>query len=122
MKNLLVIEPDNVLRKIYTEVFSERGYNVTAVNSAQSAVMAADLLRPDAVILEIQLVEHSGIEFLYEFRSYIDWRDIPVCVNTQIPPQEFKGSWQLLTDELLIKDYLYKPDTRLKDLIKSIES
>jgi DNA-binding response OmpR family regulator len=82
--------------------------------------MSADVIQPDLVILELQLVEHSGIEFLYEFRSYTDWQQVPVIIQSQVPPAEFADSWQLLHDELGVRGYLYKPRTSLTQLLASI--
>jgi DNA-binding response OmpR family regulator len=122
MRRLLLIEPDYVLGQIYKEFFSRQGCVVDLANTAQSAVQLADDSKPDVVVLELQLVEHSGIEFLYEFRSYTDWADIPVIINTHVPASEFKDSWRILTDELVVKNYLYKPQTTLKDLLDQIDN
>jgi DNA-binding response OmpR family regulator len=121
MKELLIVEPDHLLSRIYESAFTSIGYNVTLANAAQSGIMAADKLTPDLVILEIQLVEHSGIEFLYEFRSYSDWQHTPVIINTQVPPEEFNGSWQVLKNDLSVGCYLYKPKTNLKSLLRNAE-
>jgi DNA-binding response OmpR family regulator len=96
------------------------GHEVQAAGSAQAAIMSADVIRPDLVILELQLVEHSGIEFLYEFRSYPEWQAVPVIVQSQVPPAEFAGSWQLLQDELGVRAYLYKPRTALVQLLSDV--
>lgn len=82
--------------------------------------MAADQIRPDIVVLELQLIEHSGIEFLYEFRSYSDWRNIPVIVHSHVPAQEFGASEKLLSKHLGIGEYLYKPHTTLNQLLRSV--
>ena len=70
--------------------------------------------------MELQLVAHSGVEFLYEFRSYSDWKNIPVIINTHVPPSEFAGSRDLLRRELGVQAYLYKPHTTLKKLLSSV--
>jgi DNA-binding response OmpR family regulator len=93
---------------------------VRAAGSAQAAIMAADAETPELVVLEIQLVGHSGIEFLYEFRSYADWQDVPVIIQTQVPQSEFTDSWELLRSELGVQDYLYKPRTSLEQLLAAI--
>ncbi len=82
--------------------------------------MAADKTKPDLVILELQLIEHSGIEFLYEFRSYPEWQAIPVLVLSQVPPSEFAASRQLMTDDLGVRTYLYKPRTSLRQLLANV--
>ena len=118
---ILLIEPDYILGGIYERALEEAGNSVSLVRGAQAAITAADHTRPDLVLLELQLVEHSGIEFLYEFRSYPEWQDVPVIIQTQVPPSEFVGSWSLLKDELGVEAYLYKPQTKLKSLVKYVK-
>ncbi len=120
MPQILLIEPDYVLAKTYSRALITAGYQVQAVPTAQAAITAADTQTPDLVILELQLVEHSGIEFLYEFRSYADWQAVPVIIQSQVPHGEFADSRQLLHDELGVKDYLYKPQTSLRLLIRTV--
>ena len=117
---LLLVEPDRVLAKTYAEALLGAGHHVVAAATAQGAIQAADALVPDLVILELQLVEHSGIEFLYEFRSYVDWQDKPVIIQTHVPPAEFGGSRQLLKTELGVGAYLYKPHTSLRELLAHV--
>lgn len=120
MPNILLIEPDRLLAQTYHQVLTEAGHQVVACAGAQAAVMAADKIRPDLVILELQLVEHSGIEFLYEFRSYPEWQTIPVLIHTHVPPAEFNESWPILGRELGVDIYLYKPRTSLRQLLATV--
>jgi DNA-binding response OmpR family regulator len=120
MPNVLLIEPDRLLAETYRQVLEAAGHDVTVASGAQAAVMEADAAKPDLVILELQLIGHSGIEFLYEFRSYLDWQAIPVIIQSQVPPGEFVGSWQLLSQELGVKVYLYKPQTTLRQLLAQV--
>jgi two-component system cell cycle response regulator DivK len=117
MNNVLLIEPDRVMAEIYKRAIEADGISaVTSVSGAQAAIMAADKHRPDLVILELQLIEHSGVEFLYEFRSYSEWQAIPVLVQTMVPFSEFRDNWHLLQDELGVRAYMYKPHTSLRQL------
>ena len=120
MANILLIEPDRLLADTYRQSLESAGHDVLMCASAQSAVFAADAFSPELVILELQLSEHSGIEFLYEFRSYAEWQHIPVIILSQIAPAEFNVSQQLLTEELGVKHYHYKPHTTLADLLTSV--
>lgn len=120
MAQILLIEPDRLLAENYVQVLQHSGHNVTAASSAQSAILAADQAHPQLVILELQLVEHSGIEFLYEFRSYPEWQNVPVILQSQVPPTEFSASAQLLKGELGVRAYLYKPHTSLSQLVSAI--
>jgi DNA-binding response OmpR family regulator len=120
MMKILILEPDKVLQNIYEQALTGLGFKVDVSSNAQSAISLADSRTPDLVIIELQLVEHSGIEFLYEFRSYSDWQTIPVIINTIIPANEFSNSQLILKNELNISTYLYKPDSSLKQLIKEV--
>ena len=120
MAQILLIEPDRLLAESYVRALQSAGHQVSAAGGAQAAIMAADAVKPDLIILELQLVEHSGIEFLYEFRSYPDWQGIPVLIQTQVPRGEFADNWQLLQDELGVRAYLYKPRTSLSQLVSSV--
>ena len=120
--SVLLVEPDQVLAKIYNQALRQAGYKVTHVFYAQQAVEAADKKAPNVVICEIQLISHSGIEFLYEFRSYGDWRNIPVLILSSVPPLEFSRSLKGLSEDLGVTKYLYKPKTNLAELISAVDS
>ncbi len=118
--NILLIEPDRLLAGTYRQVLQTAGHSVVMCASAQSAVFAADAIKPDLVILELQLIEHSGIEFLYEFRTYPEWQSIPVILHTNVPPKEFSGSWDMLKEQLGVAAYYYKPLTTLRTLMRAV--
>ena len=120
MAGILFIEPDRVLAETYYEALTSAGHSVVVTPSAQTAIMVADEINPDIIVLELQLIEHSGIEFLYELRSYLDWQNIPVIIQTQVPPGEFNDNRQLLKEQLGIAEYLYKPQTSLQQLIDCV--
>lgn len=120
MSQILLIEPDRVLAETYRQALLAGGHTVVCCASAQAGIISADQHRPDVVILELQLIEHSGIEFLYELRSYQDWQNIPVIVHTMVPPSEFTANRNLLKSQLGVDTYLYKPDTSLRQLLSSI--
>lgn len=120
MAQILLVEPDRQLAQTYASAFSQVGYQIGARANAQTAIQAVDSLSPDLIILEIQLIEHSGIEFLYELRSYPEWQDIPVIILTQIPPAEFNDNLQILRGELNVSSILYKPHTNVKKMLQTV--
>ena len=120
MAHIILIEPDRLLAESYKQALVHDGHSVVPCASAQAAIMAADQQAPDAVVLELQLVQHSGIEFLYEFRSYTEWQNIPVIIQTHVPAGEFTGNWQTSQHELGITGYLYKPLASLNNLLNSV--
>jgi DNA-binding response OmpR family regulator len=121
MAHIVLLEPDRILAETYRKILNVEGHTVVPCASAQAAIMAADQQQPDLIILEMQLIEHSGIEFLYELRSYAEWQKIPVIIHSHVPAGEFAANWNLLKDHLGVAGYLYKPLTSLRNLIKTVE-
>jgi CheY-like chemotaxis protein len=120
MSDILMLEPDAVLAHQFTRALEHSGHSVRVTVSAQDAVYKVDEQIPDVVLVELQLVAHSGIEFLYELRSYTEWQDIPVIVHSCIPPTEFADSMELLSSRLGMREYLYKPQTSLRKLLSAV--
>ncbi len=117
---ILLVEPDKVLASTYKQALTSAGHHVTMCAGAQAAIIAADQIQPDVVVLELQLPGHSGVEFLHEFRSYSDWARVPAIVHTMVPAGEFAASWPLLRDRLGVTEYLYKPLTSLQRLLQTV--
>jgi DNA-binding response OmpR family regulator len=117
---VLLIEPDARLGNTYASGLRMQQHAVVLCNTAQDAICEADQQRPDVVVLELQLTRHSGIEFLYEFRSYPDWQDIPVIILSHVPPNEFAQSRDLLHRRLGVRAYHYKPQTNLRTLLQAV--
>jgi DNA-binding response OmpR family regulator len=113
--NILLVEPNTSLGKIYAKALEGAGHVVSHCRGAQEAVLSADQKQPDAVVLELQLPGHSGVEFLYEFRSYAEWQNIPVILHTLVSQEHLH-----LPQQLNVSTHLYKPTTTLKNLRQAI--
>jgi len=122
MAKVLVVEPDHKLARVYANALKLRNHQVALAHTAQDAIVEADEVKPTVVILELQLTAHSGIEFLYEFRSYSDWVKIPVIILSNVPPAEFDASQKLLNERLGVVVYLYKPQTSLQTLLHAVDN
>jgi DNA-binding response OmpR family regulator len=122
MAKVLLIEPDLKLARIYANALKLRHHEVAVAHNAQDAIVEADESKPSVVILEVQLAAHSGLEFLYEFRSYSDWTNIPVIIMSSVPPAEFESSRKLLHDRLGVVAYHYKPQTSLQTMLHAVDN
>lgn len=118
---ILLIEPNKLFAQNVQKILAASGYKVGVSASAASAISSADEQKPMLVILEIELAKHNGIEFLYEFRSYADWLDIPVIIYSHVPPSKFKLMPKQL--KLLgVNQYFDKSKTGLKELALAVAS
>lgn len=117
--DILLIEPDKLLGDVYKKALKRQGLKVELCTNAQTAVNYLDRHTPKLIILEIQLAEHNGIEFLYELRSHEDWKNIPVIINSLIPIEDI-GLTHESQVELGVSNVLYKPQTKLERLLEIV--
>lgn len=120
MAHILLVEPDAILARAYQAALCRAGHTVDTAATAQAAVSLADQRRPDAVVLELHLPRHNGVEFLYEFRSYADWQAVPVLIHSMLSASEFAVIGQQQRDLLGIRAHLYKPSTSLAMLVQQV--
>jgi DNA-binding response OmpR family regulator len=80
MPRILLLQSDDQTAANTAAFLESRGHQVDTHKDPQSAVAAADVQLPDLVILELSLAGRSGVEFLYELRSYPDWQQLPVII------------------------------------------
>ncbi len=119
MTHVLLVEPDVVLARAYSRALQYYGHSVAHHTSGQTALMAIDTRRPEAIVLELQLLVHNGLEFLYELRSYADWQNIPVIMLGDVPKEEMSKG--LDTTYLQPFRYVRKTDTSLQELCSIID-
>jgi len=117
MRHVLLLEPDGLLAASISRYFEAAGFKVHAHSDPQAAVTQADKQLPQVVITELQLAGRSGVEFLYEFRSYPEWQTIPVIIYTSLHDQDI-ADYQTVFSELNIQACLYKPVTSLDQLLR----
>ncbi len=120
MAQILLIEPDLILAMTARKFLENLGHEVHWRADAQSAINSADETAPDVVVMELQLAQHSGMEFLFEFRSYPEWQRVPIIVISDLPPKQLNISspaWK----QLDIAAYFYKPKAKLVHIANAID-
>jgi DNA-binding response OmpR family regulator len=122
MQNVLLIENNSSLAKVYAHALEHAGFSVVAKADAEQAIHAADDQAPSVVVLELQLSGRNGLEFLQEFRSYSDWQNIPIIIHTMVKPEVMSKAVHALERDFDVKDILYKSRTSLQDLVNIVRS
>lgn len=120
-KRILLVEPDAILAKIYQNTLITKGYDVCCAADAQIAIRLLDQQPFELIILELQLINHGGVEFIYELRSYGEWSKIPIILHTIVPYHALSFT-KLQRRQLGIAAYLYKPVTTTRQLLQSVEA
>ena len=120
MPQVLLVESDRLIANNVVRVLQKAGFEVNWQVDPQAALDIADSQPPGVVIIDLVLAGRGGIEFLYEFRSYPDWRGVPVVVFSSLSVEELKEAIKGF-EYLNVTDYHYKPNTTLSKLTRTIE-
>jgi CheY-like chemotaxis protein len=101
VKNLLVVEDNDIERQSIVSLLSHEGVEVRSVSTAEEALQAVRAGRVDCLVLDLRLPDMSGTELLERIEAEYGLEDLPVIVYTG-------------------KDLNEAETTRLKTLSKSI--
>jgi signal transduction histidine kinase/DNA-binding response OmpR family regulator/CHASE3 domain sensor protein len=103
-RRLLVIEDDPEFAKILVRLGQGRGFQCIAAGTADDGIALAERVRPDGVLLDVQLPDHSGLSVLERLKRRPATRHIPVHMVSVVDLRQRAG-------ELGAVGYLQKPGT-----------
>ena len=79
-KRIVLSIDDNVVQlKLYQEMLSQK-YDFRAVKSASEALNFLNTIRVDLVLLDIEMPNITGFEFLKDIRKIPSYMDVPVII------------------------------------------
>ena len=80
MARILLVDDEEHIRQLYTVELSEEGHKVFTVATGHNLMNRIDSLQPEAVVLDIRLVDYDGLELLQDIRN--QHHDLPVILCT----------------------------------------
>ncbi len=102
---VLVIEDEKEIRDLLRYNLERAGFRVAAASDGEDGLRQVFASRPDALVLDLMLPGHNGLEILREVRGEPATADLPVLVLTARAAEMDK----LLGFERGADDYLTKP-------------
>ena len=81
-KKVLVVEDNELNMKLFNDLLEAQGYDVVQTRDGLQALDLARQVKPDLVLMDIQLPEVSGIEVTKWLKEDEDLRNIPVIAVT----------------------------------------
>jgi CheY-like chemotaxis protein len=118
MKQVWIVDDDQEMTRAISMMLEMLGCQVTGFLSARNA--AKTLLtgmRPDMLVLDINMPEVTGLDFLEFLRRRPEWKDLPVVMlSTEAADVTVDQALELGAD-----GYLMKPIT-LEELDKVMET
>ena len=81
-KRIMVVEDNDLNRKLFCDVLKANGYEVVPVADGQNVIATAKKFMPQGVVLDIQLPNISGLELIQAFRADRQLMEIPILAVT----------------------------------------
>ena len=81
-KTILVVEDQEDNRRIMRDLLSSAGYEVAEALTGLEGVSQSEALRPDLILMDIQLPGIDGYEATRRIKANADLRHIPIIVVT----------------------------------------
>lgn len=114
MKNILLIDDDEIIQKIIFKVLQQSGYNVTFATDGRDGMSKIELFKYDLVITDIMMPYLNGFEMIQELKKHPNTVDAKVVVISSITHEaSIKDSMNLGVDcyipkPILIDSFLSK--------------
>jgi len=117
MPRILVVEDQFALREGYVTILKKGGYEVFEASDGMSAVLEAERVHPDVILLDLLMPYMDGLAFLrkYDVRTAHPEVSVVVFSNSSAPDKLQEAL------ELGAKRYLIKAIVSPKKLLKIVE-
>ncbi|GMM93805.1 response regulator [Qipengyuania sp. MTN3-11] len=104
-KRIMVVEDNDLNRKLFCDVLKANGFEVVPVSDGQNVVATARKFAPHLVIMDIQLPNISGLDLIAQLKNDGGLAKTPVLAVTAYAG---KGDEERIRDAGA-EDYLAKP-------------
>lgn len=101
MGKILIVEDDEDLVETYTDLLEINHHSVIAVTKAMDAISLVMRLKPNIVLLDLNLAGYSGTVVINMIRDYQSLKDTKIVVITG-HPEMLKGSRELSRVDLVL--------------------
>lgn len=81
-KKVLIIEDEEVLRSLYSEILRAENFEVEAVEDGSRGLNKLVTFKPDLVLLDLMMPVMDGKTMLRSMRALPEFKDLPVIVLT----------------------------------------
>ena len=115
-KKILIIDDEEVLRRIMRTMLERRPFEVIEAASGVEGFDLAKKLQPDLILLDWNMPGMNGAEVLRSLRAEALTASIPVILLTGTDPQDLAAQGS----ELAACDYVLKPFSVLQ-LLEKVE-
>ena len=121
MQNILIADDEPLLRELLEFRLGQRGYRASVAADGREALQLFDADPPDAVVLDMMMPVHDGMEVLRRIRSSPSQADTPVIMLTaKRAEKDIVGALELGANDYLVKPFM--PEELLARLARLLKA
>ena len=116
MKTILILDDEEVVRRVLRVMLEGQGYRVLEASEGAEALRLLAEERPDLILVDLTMPGMSGIQFVEALRKQVEM-PAPFIILTGTDPEEIEK----LSDGLGASSFLQKPFSK-EELLQKVES
>lgn len=106
MKKILIIEDEQPIREIISEVLNSRSYDVHVAQDGFEGLKEAERVRPDLIISDIMMPNLDGYDVLQRLRESEETRTTPfIFLTSRDERNDFRRGMELGADDFISKPF-----------------
>ena len=107
MQTILIADDEPLLRELLEFRLGQRGYRIISAADGREALAQYEVDRPDAVVLDMMMPVHDGMEVLRRIRGADQDRSTPVIMLTaKRSEKDIVGALELGASDYLVKPFM----------------
>ena len=115
---IMLADDDPFILELYMAKLKREGFDVYTVGDGEEALLKIDSVRPDLIILDMNMPRIDGLEVLRYIRTSSDRKDMPVIVlSNAVTESMLKDIWDLKPTR-----FLTKRDSRPNNVLAEIRA
>ena len=118
MKELLIVEDEEMLRKIYTTLFELENFKVHKAKNGYDAVEKLKAISPDIIVLDLLMPVMNGFEFLEAVKIKEAYPNTKVLVLSNLSDQASLDKIK----ELGASKYVLKSSISPSELVEEVRA
>lgn len=120
-KHILVVDDYPDALDMWALYLRSRGYRVSTANDGATAIAQAEHLRPDLIVLDLELPRVSGFEVATHLHANPDTRDIPlIAVTGYSHLRQLDRAREAGFDQIIVKPC--DPDALVEEIVRLLQS
>ena len=113
---ILLIEDDKDQVFMYRFKFEKEGFDFLSAKNGTEGLQTAKTGQPDLILLDLVLVNESGIDVLEKLKAAPETKNIPVIMLTNLAKKELKAQ----AEKLGIVDFIIKSQVLPAELVRRV--